>query len=226
MKDMMRAQQKLMMNSMYGGLAKELNLTTEQNEKLTELLLDQQMKALDGFTKEGATNAGAPANSFSETQKQSDESIKALLGEEKFAQYQEYKKTVGERMQLNMFTQQMEGAQTPLQEEQTKQLMGLIREEHEKNPPALSEELKTDSANFAKLFSGDLMEKQMQWQEEMNRRVLDRAAQILTPDQLKAYADFQNQQLNMQRLGMKMAGGMFGNKDEPADSKPAPLPEK
>lgn len=216
MKDLMRAQQKVMMSSMYGGLAKELNLAPEQNDKLMALLLDQQMKNVDRaqtlFAKDGDTGATNLWTAIGDEQKQSEESIKALLGEEQFAQYQDYTKTLGERMQINMFQQQMEGGQSALQDEQLKQLMAVIREERDNNPPAMSSDLKPDAANFEKIFSGDLLEKQMQWQKEQNQRVLERAGQILTPEQLKAYGDFQNQQLNMQKLGMKMAREMFGNK--------------
>ena len=49
MKDLMRTQQKSMLNMMYGSMAKDLSLTTEQSEKLMELLLDQQLKAYADF---------------------------------------------------------------------------------------------------------------------------------------------------------------------------------
>ena len=37
----------IIMGLMYGGLSKELNRSPEQNEKLTEMILDQQMQAID-----------------------------------------------------------------------------------------------------------------------------------------------------------------------------------
>ena len=60
---------------------------------------------------------------------------------------------------------------------------------------------------LARLKSGVTMR---QAQEEINRRVLERAAQVLTPEQLKSYGEFQFQQLEMQKFGMKMAQQMFG----------------
>jgi len=225
MKDMMRAQQKLM----YGGLAKDLNLTPDQDKKLTELLLDQQMQAVDHapslFSKDGETSATNLLTAFADQQKQSEENIKGLLGEEKFGQYQDYQKTLAERMQINLFKQQLEDGESPLRDEQVKQLMSAIREERDRNPPAISPDLKPD-ANFEKMLSGDVMEKQMQWQEEMNQRVLERAGQILTPEQLKAYSDFQKQQLAMQRLGAKMAREMFGSKDEAGEVKAPSAPAR
>ena len=214
------------MGLMYGGLAKELNLTTDQYEKLTELILDQQMQAMDKaqsfFNQNTTTEATNLAAVIGEEQKQSDDSIKALLGDDKFAQYNEYKKTMTERMQINLFKQQLDGGQFPLQEEQMKQLIALIGQEKERNPPVISQDATRSGEQLNKIFSGDLIDKQVQWQEEMNRRVLERAGQILTPEQLKAYGDFQNQQLSMQKLGMKMATEMFGNKNTAGDSKPQP----
>ena len=218
MKDMMRTQQKSLMSTMYGGIAKDLNLTPDQNERLMGLLLDQHMKSIDQnlslfAPKEGGSTATTIASAIGEQQKASDESIQEVLGEEKFMQYQEYKKTLGERMQLTLFKQQVDDGQSALQDDQFKQLMTVIREERDKAPPAFSAGLQQDPANLEEMFSGDLLEDQMQWQEQMNQRVRDRAGQILTPEQLKAYGDFQSQQLNMQRLGMRMAREMFGNKD-------------
>ena len=47
MKKMMRQQQGAMMDMMYGGLFKELQLTAEETDKFKELMLDRQMKAVE-----------------------------------------------------------------------------------------------------------------------------------------------------------------------------------
>jgi hypothetical protein len=156
-----------------------------------------------------STNALA---TIGDQQKKADEGIKALLGEEKFGQFEEYKKTMSERMQLNMFKTQLDGGSSPLQDDQFKRLMTLIADERAKNPPAFSQDSLPDPANLDKILNADVLDKQMQWQEGLNGRVLERAGQILTPEQLKAYDDFQKQQLNLQKFSMKMAREMFGNK--------------
>ncbi len=216
MKEMLRTTQKAAMNSMYGSLFKELNLPADQKEKLTGILLDQQMQSMESaggmFDNDGKPDLAKIGEAAKETQRQSDENIKALLGDDKFAEYQEYKKTMGERVQIDQFKQQMEGTGSALKDDQFKQLMSMIKEEREKSPPVISDDSNESVANLEKLVSGDSMEKQMQWQEDLNRRVLERAGQVLSAEQLKAYGDFQTQQLNMQKFGMKMALEMFGNK--------------
>jgi hypothetical protein len=44
--------------------------------------------------------------------------------------------------------------------------------------------------------------------------VRERAIEVLAPEQLKAFADFQEQQLNMQKFGMKMAREILGGKKQ------------
>ena len=211
MKEMMRSQQKSMIETMYGRLFKEMNLTPEERQKFSELLLDQQTKAMEAgmgiFEEGGLTNV---TQSVQAQQKESEEQLKALLGEERFTQYQEYQKTVGDRIQLDQLRRQMETAGTPVQDEQLQQLLALTKEERERVPAPFPQDPQGAAANMERMLSGEFMEKQMAWQEEINRRVLERATTVLTPDQLKAYEQFQTQQINMQKLGLKMMKGMFG----------------
>ena len=53
----------------------------------------------------------------------------------------------------------------------------------------------------------------------MNRRVLDRARSVLSPDQMAQFEQIQKQQMEMQKMGMKMGREMFkasGNPPPPA----------
>ena len=138
MKEMMRSQQKTMINTMYGSLFKELNLSPEEKQKFSELLLDQQMKTMEAgmgiFEEGGLTNV---TQGVQAQQKESEEQLKALLGEERFTQYQEYQKTLGDRVQIDQLRQQMETAGTPVQEAQLRQLLALTKEERERTPPPI-----------------------------------------------------------------------------------------
>ena len=90
MKEMVRNQQKAMMKTMYGSLFKELNLPAEQQKQFTELLLDSQMSGMDSaaglFGGDGASRTNA-IQAISEKNQATTREIKALLGDEKFAQY-------------------------------------------------------------------------------------------------------------------------------------------
>lgn len=225
MKEMMRTQQKQAMNMMYGPMFKEMNLPQEQKEKLTELLLDQQMTMLEIGQK--VLNEGEPNLALGEaaqkSQAESEELIKGLLGDEKFAEFNEYKKTMGERMILEQFKQQLDGTAGALKDDQFKQLLVMMHEERSKTPAAITPEDPPDPANFERQLSPEFMEKQFLAQEEVNRRVLERAGTVLSAEQLKTYGEFQTQQINMGRMSMKMTREFFKEK-KPAP--PAQVPEK
>ncbi len=229
MKEMMRSQQKVVMSMMYGPLLKDLNLAPEQKEKFMALLLDQQSKAIDhadAFLPDGAGTKTEAVKEVQDNQKALDENLRALLGDEKFAQYQDYKQTMTERRQLDQFKQQLEGGKTPLQDEQMRSLLQVMREEKKLVPPIFPEDGAGMSADFGKLLTDETMDRQFEWQADLNRRVLERAGPILAPEQLKELTDFQAQQLSLQKAGIKMARELFGNGQAPADASVLVAPVK
>ena len=64
-------------------------------------------------------------------------------------------------------------------------------------------------------------------QEEVNNRVLDRAGQVLTPDQLQKFGPLLKGQLDMQKASLKMAQEMFkgGNDAQLSPPQPTPSPQ-
>ena len=89
--------------------------------------------------------------------------------------------------------------------------MTFVQEERDKSPPQFGSGPE-DVKDINKVFDGDAMDKHLEWQGQINHRVRERAANVLSPEQLKAFADFQEQQLSMQKFGIKMAREMFGGK--------------
>jgi len=214
MREMIRSQQKIVFKPVYEPLMRQWNLPADEQQKFMDLLLDQQMGAMERsqmfFDKE-KLDATELAKQTKEATEQSEQSLKDFLGEEKFAQHKEYQKTIGERMQLNQFKTQLAGTETPLRDEQYDAVMALIKEEREKFPPQFGNAGET-ATDFNKLLAGDAMQKHLEWQEQINQRVRERATQVLAPEQAKAFADFQEQQLSMQKFGIKMAQEMLGGK--------------
>ncbi|MEY2409198.1 MAG: hypothetical protein QOF48_1868 [Verrucomicrobiota bacterium] len=227
MKEMIRSQQKTMMKSIYGPLFKDLNLPADQQKKLTDLIIDTQLSGMDNVAdlmgNDGASRTNA-ISAVAERQKSLETDIKSLLGPEKFSEYQEYHKSLSDRIILNQFQQQAAGSDTALRDDQLKSLTQMMREEREKVPAVISEDPTKTADSLAKMMNSELMEQQFKWQEEFNKRVFDRAGTLLTPDQLKEFGEFQQQQSNMQKLGLKMAREMFGaDKSGGAVTVPAPV---
>jgi hypothetical protein len=213
MREMMREQQKVAINMMYAGLFKEMKLSAEEKDKFKAILTDAQLKNIEnagglfGDKKDGVLDDTQKI--AAESKKQTEAELKTLLGNERFAQYEDYQKNIGERMQLDQFKTRLEGENLALQDQQTAQLLQIMKEEKAAVPPVIPQ----DNTEFPKkeLLTNENLDKQMQWMEDYNRRVLERVGQVLTPEQLKQYRDFQEQQTAMQKLGLNMARQMFGS---------------
>jgi len=215
MKKFVRTQQRLMVDQLYGPLAKKLALSPEETDKFKELVADNIMngaeKATSLFGDSASTNRAQAIETMAAGQKDFDEQMKSFLGEARYADYKDYQQTVGERAQLNQFRQQNGGGENALTDQQTDQLLALMKEEKQ-TAAARGESVLTDSQDKAKLqelLSGGQTEKFLQSQEGVNQRVYDRARDLLSPAQLDSFGTFQTNQLQMMRMGMTMARKMF-----------------
>jgi hypothetical protein len=226
MREMMREQQKAAINMMYAGLFKDLNLSPEEKDKFKALLTDAQMRNIEnaqGLFGDNKEDALEDAQKLAaDAKNQTDADIKVLLGDERFALYEDYQKNLGERMQIDQFKTRLAAEKLPLQDQQTTQLLQIMKEEKAAVPPVIP----TDNTQFPKkeLMTAENVDKQSAWMEDYNRRVLARAEQVLTPEQLKQYREFQEQQASLQKLGLNMARQMFGT-GKTANPAPPP-PEK
>jgi len=228
MKKMMRQQQAAAVDMMYGPLFKEINLSPEDKEKFKELLLDRQMKAVEtggAFMKlQGEdTDKTAAMNELAAQQKEFDAQVKAVLGDERYGQYKDYSETMAERMAVNQLSQQLASSPNPLSDEQSRQLLEIMKQEKKTVTPVFGEPGADGSANMANwqaMLSEEKMNEFFKQREEIDQRVLERSKAVLTPEQLTAFATHQANQLQMQRLGMSMAAKMFGTQ-KPEDAAPA-----
>ncbi len=214
-KKFIRDQQRLMMDQMYAPLTKQLNLNPTEAAQFKDLLADNAMKATETATSlfgSSATNRAELAKSMADSQKQFDEQLKSLLGEDRFAIYKDYQETVGDRAQLNMFKQQFSTTDYPINDVQTEQLLALIKEERRNVMTSAGLSLPGSGQNFdnidAMLAPGQA-EKMLQGQETVNQRVFERARMFLSPDQLQTFGGFQTNQLQMLRMGLTMARRMM-----------------
>lgn len=211
-KKMIREQQRTLLDQLYSPLVRQLGLSPEEAERFKDLVADNMIKGMERGTSllgsESSTNRAAMLGKLAEEQKSFEEQVRGLLGESRYAQYQDYQQTVGERTQLSQFRQQFAGGENSLTDQQTEQLLAFMKEEkHAVNAVGGfgSTGASQDAASLQAMMSGEGVDKIFQNQEVVNQRVYERARTVLSESQLTAFGKFQANQIQMMRVGMNMA---------------------
>jgi hypothetical protein len=144
-KKMMRSQMAMGLKMQYGGLAKDLKLDPKVADQVFALLGDRQAsltEATFGAMKGGTLDEAATKEiaAKSETlKKEYDEKLKAVLGDTGMTQLQDYERTLGDRMMLNMHEQQFTAAGAPLEQTQRDSLLQIMKDERLKTPASVFE---------------------------------------------------------------------------------------
>ncbi len=211
MKNMIRSQQKMMLNRQYGALTRYLNLPADKQTALQALLLERQMAmvefsmAMMGGSADERRKAGEEIKAVRD---EYDKKIRDLLGPQDFDTFHEYEQTIGERTQVQTFKEALP-ADLALTDQQEYDLVYAMYDERKALPAtSLLKNQNADPSQFTEASINEAL-KQM---EELQKRYAQRAAAILTPAQLERFTEWQEQISAMQAAGLKMALQMFGNK--------------
>jgi hypothetical protein len=210
-----RDQQRVAMDQLYSPLVRKLGLSAEEATRFKDLIADHMMagseKAMALMGDKSAGDKTKALSGITEAQTQFDEEVRSFLGESRYNQYKEYQETLGERAQLNLFRQSNIGDKA-ITEAQTDQLLALMAQEKKSVQAATGNVLPgTDQAAATQaMLSEEQSGKLLEAQELVNQRVYEHAGEILSPEQLQSFAQFQTNQLQMMRLGISMARKMFG----------------
>jgi hypothetical protein len=220
MKKMIKEQQKTFMGPMidknYASLFQQLNLTPEQTAYVKDLLQKKMLVAADmGMSMlDGSTDASKRAEMGKQIKSETDaydEQIKQFLGDENYKSFQSYEKTIPDRMTVGQFRDQLAGSGTALDAGQEQQLVQAMNEQRTnfKWTTDYSNQQNAQNADFAAMFNEDRLATYAQEKAQFDQQFLQRAQQILNPDQLAAFEKFQTSQRDMQIAAMKMAAKMF-----------------
>jgi len=223
MKEMVRAQQKVAMDKLYGPLSKYLNRSTNDMEALNELLLQRQMAMVDAGMSAmsgSAADQKQAAEDAKTLKAEYDKKISDLLGSQDYPVFQDYEKTASERMSIQMFKDALP-ADAALTEQQENSLITAMYEER-KALPATS--LMNSQSADPSQFSEERIAETLKQMEQLQQRYAERATTILTPTQLDQFTKFEQQMSSVQEAGMKMAAQMFGNKGAAAAPAPSTAP--
>jgi hypothetical protein len=210
-----RNQQRMMMDQMYGPLVRQLGMNDADAGKFKDFLADKMMAVSQKAT--AALSGGSQGNraevfaQLKTDQEQFDNELKEFLGEQNHAVFTDYQRTVGERVQLNMFRQQTAGSANTIDDDQAEQLLALIKEEKERlpGPDGTPGGFSQEQAQQQAFGSPEQAEKLVKVQQDLNERVYARAQSMLSPGQLEAFSKFQEQQTQMLKMSLSMAQKMF-----------------
>ena len=132
MKEMIKNQQKTALGAMidknYARLFADLHLTPEQSAAVKDLILNKQLAAADMgmsmFTDDmDAAKRAELAQQIKTANEATDAQIKDLLGDDAYTQFQAYEKSMGERMAISGFTDQLGSGPMALAGDQEQQLL-------------------------------------------------------------------------------------------------------
>jgi len=221
MREMIKSQQKMaigpILEKQYADLFKQLNLTPEQSAAFKDLASKKMLAGADvGLAMmDDSLDASQRADLAKQVKSQTDEvdaEIKQFLGDNNYQAYQSYEKTVPDRLTMSQFNDQLGGtaALTPEQQSQMIQALSDARNNFTLTS-GLNQENAGANGDIAGLLTEDNIAKYVAEREQLDQQILDRAKPILTPAQLDAYQKFQEAQRQLQVMGLKMAGSLYGS---------------
>ena len=222
MKEFVKTQQKTVLSGMldktYAPFFAQLGLTTEQSAALKDLVLNKSLVDAGAGMEfmSGEMDATNRTQIFEQAKKEKDAidvQIKQMLGDDNFKQYEDYQKSIPDRMSIGMFKDQQASGTAALTPEQEAQLVQAMSDERQKF------KFTTDFSDQSKLtsdlagnFTEEKMNQFLQEQEQLNQHYLSRAQSVLSAEQLGSYGKFLTNQLGIQKLGLQMASKMFAPK--------------
>jgi hypothetical protein len=224
MKEMIKTQQKAVMGPMidkqYAGLFHQLNMTPEESTSMKDLLVKKMLAGADAGMSlmDGSLDATQRAELTKQMKTETDSydaQIKDFLGANNYPAFESYEKTVPDRMAVSQFNDQLGSGANQLSADQQEQLATAMSEARTGYKWTTDYSNKTPAdGDYASMFSDDKLNQYAQEKEKFDEQFLTKAQQILTPDQIKTFTDFQKTQRDMQMMGMKMAASMFAPKGQ------------
>ena len=144
------------------------------------------------------------AKTVAEFQRETDASLRDLLGAADFASYEEYQGGVGDRGILERTKDDF--AESPLTEEQQQRLLKAMQSGRKAFGDL------GGAVGFSVADTSDVVIEKLSRQESIDQHVLQLAASFLSPVQLKILGSTQAKMMTARRNGYAKARAMFGER--------------
>lgn len=225
-REAMRVQHRSNMVRQYPGVAQELGLTTEQTDKLFDLLTDQQMRnneqseflfdtEVDPATMQQRQEK--MAQRWAEMQQKTEAELSAQLGPDKLQAWKEYQSTLGARHQAEHLKTTLAGRGVPLSEDASRAVVKAYAEAQKVEMQEYANMATAARANAASsgktamvglqmrgVPPAEMYERQIENTKKRNQRVLDVLSPYLTYEQREALQKEQEAELKMQEAQMRI----------------------
>ena len=122
-------QQKAAIDARYAALFKNLNLSPDQRAKVESLMADRMSTMQDTLAaarEQGLNDPQSIRKLMADAQNDFNNSLKSVLGDSGFAQYQNYEQTMPQRNLVNQLQQRLSYTDTPLTPAQADQLVQIL----------------------------------------------------------------------------------------------------
>jgi ribosomal protein L12E/L44/L45/RPP1/RPP2 len=226
-REAMRAQQKMGLVRSNPNLARDLDLTADQLDRLYDVLAEQSLRSMENTGPMWSVNGEQPdaakiqeyQRKAMEQQRSNEAELKRALGDIKYREWQEYQSMAGVRWEADRVRTSLASAGVPLDENLAKPLLKSLHEQQVKlmqqaanaartaaPNAAVSARLMT-SSGFSPGTSPDMLKMQEQSLEMMaqhQKRQRDALASVLSPEQLKIIEDEHNAEQQMQRAQLRI----------------------
>lgn len=216
-REAMQTQQKMLLKQQNPDVARDLNLTPEQVDRLFGTLAEQSLRSMDNVSAWDQQADPATAREMSrkmqEQQNANETELKNMLGDTKYREWMEYQNTAPARYEAARLRGLLADAGVPLDQSLAKPLQKVLLEHQKVEQQRMQQYFaQQGSANTAKIgfVAGDLRSavgpapNSEEHMEEMQRRQRDKLARVLTPEQLKVIEDEQTAQVQLQRVQTKL----------------------
>lgn len=219
------SQQKMGLRQSNPHLARDLDLTAEQADRLYSTLAEQQMRQMENAPRWswGEQPDQAKMQEFqrkmTEQQSANENELRRVLGDAKFRDYQEYQSLSGVRWEADRVRTALASAGVPLDENLTKPLLKTLQEQQQKMlqqmatvaSPAANSVVQVAGLRAGFIADGSpapdmvaMQEKSLEFQTQHQKRQREALARVLTPEQLKVIEEEQNSELQMQRAQIRL----------------------
>jgi hypothetical protein len=223
-REAMLAQQKVGLRQSNPNLARDLELTPEQADRLYGTLAEQQLRQMENATpwtwgeQPDQANLQEFQRKMTEQQSANENELKRVLGDAKFREYQEYQSLSGVRWEADRVRTALANAGVPLDENLTKPLLKTLQEQQQKMlqqmataaSPAANNVVQVAGATAGFISDGStremvaMQERSLEFQAQHQKRQREALARLLTPEQLKVIEEEQSSELQMQRAQIRM----------------------